>query len=90
MINLIPQRSFREAIGQMVEIMKLYSEGQKKDRIESLYAKESRKGPLWAGKFAYGTVGVLWNVGGSQICCYQESFVKHLERVKDIALRNID
>lgn len=83
-------RSFREAVGQMAEIMKLYSEGQKKDRIDRLYEKESKKSPLWVGKLAYGKVGVLWSVGGSQICRYQESFVKHSERVKDIALRNID
>lgn len=82
-------RSFRETVGQMAEIMKLYSEGQKRDRIDRLYEKESKKSPLWVGKLAYGKVGVLWSVGGSQICDYQENFIKHAERVKDIALRNI-
>lgn len=82
-------RSFKEVVGQMSEMMKLYSEDQKRDRIDILYEKESRKSPLWAGKLAYSKMGVLWNVGGSQISDYQEKFVKHSERVKDVALRNI-
>lgn len=83
-------RSFKEVVGQMSEMMKMYSQDQKKDRVDTLYEKESRKSPLWLGKLAYTKIGVLWNVGGSQITDYQEKFVKHAERVKDIALRNIN
>lgn len=83
-------RSFKEVVGQMSEMMKAYSEDQKKDRVDTLYETESRKSPLWAGKLAYTKIGVLWNVGGSQITDYQEKFVKHAERVKDVALRNIN
>lgn len=82
-------RSFKEVINQMFEIMKMYAEGQKRDRIDELYEKETKKRPLWAGKLAYRKIGVLWNVGASQICDYQKAFVGHSERVRDTALRNI-
>jgi hypothetical protein len=82
-------RSFKEVVTQMAEITKVYSEDQRKDRVDSLYAKKTKDTPLWLGKLAYTKIGVLWNWGAREICNYQEDFSKHAMRVKDVALRNI-
>lgn len=83
-------RSFKEVISLMSEMARMYSEDQKWDRIDKLYEKEIKKIPLWAGRLVYGKIGVLWNVGASQICDYQKAYADHSERVRDTALRGIN
>jgi hypothetical protein len=62
---------------------------QSDKRLDYLYSIQVRKAPLFLGRFVFGKLGVLWNVGGKQIDDYEKSFRQNTEKVKDFIVGKV-